>query len=207
MTDDDKALAGEYVLRLLSSAEEAQARARLATDRAFADEVAAWEERLHPMTDGGDEAPSDLLWPKIAAQVAAPVQDNSKGPLRLWQGISVAATAAALVLGIMLFNQPAPLAPDQPLIAALGSDQGRASMTASYDRQTGMLTLTPVLLDTGQLYPELWVIPADGTARSLGMVTRDRPSQVRVTPDMRVYLERGATLAITPEPEGGAPAL
>ena len=78
-------------------------------------------------------------------------------------------------------------------------------MTASYDQNTGELTLTPVSMETGKLYPELWVIPAGGTATSLGIVRGDAPSRIFVNPKHRAVMTRGATLAITPEPFGGAP--
>jgi anti-sigma-K factor RskA len=67
------------------------------------------------------------------------------------------------------------------------------------------MLLTPVSLDTGKLYPELWIIPADGKARSLGIVAGDHATQMVVPANMRVFMEQGATLAITPEPAGGAP--
>jgi anti-sigma-K factor RskA len=107
----------------------------------------------------------------------------------------------------MVLNRPtpAPVGAPAPLIAALGSETGRAAMTASYDRVSGTLTVTPVSMETGKLYPELWVIPAGGSAHSLGIVTRDRPTQVIVAPEARAFLGTGATLAITPEPAGGAP--
>jgi anti-sigma-K factor RskA len=142
-----------------------------------------------------------------AATSAAPAQDNSKGRVRFWQGLSALSTAAALVLAYQVaFAPPPPLAIDSSkLIAALGSETGRASMTASYDPITGKLTLMPVSMDTGRLYPELWIIPEGGKARSLGVVARDKPSQFTVAPDLGALIDDGATLAITPEPRGGAP--
>jgi anti-sigma-K factor RskA len=92
-----------------------------------------------------------------------------------------------------------------PMIAALGSETGNAAITARYDAGSGELLLTPVSLNTGKLYPELWVIPADGKARSLGMMAADKPTQLMVTAEMRAFMAQGATLAITPEPAGGAP--
>jgi len=108
----------------------------------------------------------------------------------------------------LYFMQPSrvtPPTPSAPLVAALGSDTGNAAITARYDAGSGELLLTPVALDTGALYPELWVIPADGKARSLGMMASDKPTQVTVNAELRTFMEQGATLAITPEPAGGAP--
>lgn len=76
---------------------------------------------------------------------------------------------------------------------------------ARYDIEKGQMLLMPVLLETGELYPELWLIPADGKARSLGIVRGDTPSEIIINSDLRTYMNKGATLAITPEPEGGAP--
>jgi anti-sigma-K factor RskA len=208
LSDDDVALAGELVLGVLDPAEAAMAKARAVTDAAFAAEVARWEESMQPLLGGNDTAPPDAIWATVqAATSAAPVQDNSKGRVRFWQGASALSTAAALILAYQVaIAPPSPTAIDSSkLIAAMGSDTGRASMTASYDPITGKLTLMPVSMDTGRLYPELWIIPAGGEARSLGIVARDKPSQFTVAPDLGALIDDGATFAITPEPSGGAP--
>jgi anti-sigma-K factor RskA len=209
LNDDDIALAAELVLGLLEPAQAAQARARAATDRAFADEVAAWEERLQPMLAGVDETPPAHVWSAVESGIApATGQDNPSRGVRLWRGLTALSTGVAAVLAVMLMSRPgggpAPVA-GPPLVAALGSETGAASLAASYDPASGKLLLTPVRLDTGALYPELWVIPADGKARSLGIIRGDAPTRVEVTPALRSYLEKGATLAVTPEPAGGAP--
>ena len=206
LSQDDIALAAEVALGLLTPAEQAQAAARMATDRAFADEVAAWEERFQPMTDGADEIPPERLWSAIDARIAPETGQDNRGRLRLWQGLTALSTGVAAVLAfLMLGQQPAVTPPAAPLIAALGSESGASAMTASYDARTGELILTPVALDTGKLYPELWVVPEGGTARSLGIVRRDAPSRHLVPQELRAAMAAGATLAITPEPEGGAP--
>ncbi len=206
LSDDDIALAGEAALGLLGPAEQAAASARMATDPAFADEVAAWHERLHPMASDASMPPPDAVWQGIQSQIIAqPQQDRGT---TLWKRLTMLSTGIAAVLALMLFTQPTP-SPEPtltaPLIAALGSVEGRAAMTASYDRTTGELTLTPVSMETGTLYPELWIIPEGGTAASLGIVRGDVPSRIFVNPKHRAVMAKGATLAITPEPFGGAP--
>jgi anti-sigma-K factor RskA len=208
LSEDDIALAGELSLGLLSPAEAAAARARAAGDPDFAAEVARWEDRLHPLLGKADVAAPDSAWQAIQTAISSqPTQDNASRSLRFWRGLSLASTAAALLLAVMLMTRSdvAPIVSAPSLVAALGSETGRAALTASYDPQTGSLTLTPVSLQTGALYPELWVIPKGGTARSLGIVTGDRATRVQVATDLRALMRRGATLAITPEPQGGAP--
>jgi anti-sigma-K factor RskA len=208
LSEDDITLAGEYVLGLLDAAEHAMAKARVATDPAFAAEIDAWRSRLASMADGADEAAPDHIWANIEqALPQATGQDAGRFSLRLWQGVAAVSMAVAAYLGILLWAQP--FVPNidtpAPLVAALGSADGKAAITARYDMQNGELLLTPVSLDTGKLYPELWIVPADGKARSLGMMAVDKPTVVAVTPEMREFMAAGGTLAITPEPQGGAP--
>jgi anti-sigma-K factor RskA len=208
LTEDDIALAGEYVLGLLDPAESAAAQARAATDAEFAAEIDAWRERLQSIAGGADEPAPDHIWSKIERTLPAPTgQDVGRGSLRIWQGLTALSAAFAAYFGFLAWQQPVVLPVDSrpPLVAALGSETGNAAITARYDAGNGELLLTPVSLETGKLYPELWVIPADGKARSLGMMATDKPTQVTVTAELREYMAQGATLAITPEPAGGAP--
>lgn len=208
LSEDDIALAGEYVLGLLDAAGEAQANARIATEPVFAAEVEAWRLRLLPMLDG-EETPPAHLWPVIEKALPLPTgQDVGQGKLRFWQTLTGISVSAAAILGILLLQKPeAPQAPapEAPMIAALGSETGNASLTASYQAASGQMIVTPVSLDTGELYPELWIIPADGTPRSLGIVASSEITAMTVSADLRQYMDAGSTLAITPEPQSGGP--
>ena len=208
MTDEDFTLAGEYVLGLLDAGQEAIAVARIATDSAFAAEVEAWRLRLNPLL-GPEQAPPPDMWSKIEKSLpATTLQDVGSGKLTFWRALTGISMTAAVFLGVLLLQKPVPTTPvanPAPMIAALGSADGRSAITASYDSGQGTMILTPVTLDTGELYPELWVIPADGKARSLGVINGDRPTEMDVSPDMRQYMNEGALLAITPEPAQGAP--
>lgn len=208
LSEDDIALAGEYVLGLLDAAEHATAQARVASDAAFAAELDAWRDRLASMAGGADTAAPGEIWATIESALPhATGQDVGRGKLRLWQGLSAASMAVAAYLGVLLWAQPfvPNIETPAPLIAALGSENGKTAITARYDRQSGELLMTPVTLNTGKLYPEIWIVPADGKARSLGMMAVGKPTLVAVTPEMREFMAAGGTLAITPEPQGGAP--
>jgi len=208
LTEDDITLAGEYVLGLLEAAQEASATARIAVDPAFAAEVEAWRVRLMPML-GTEQAPPAHIWTSIEnALPASTGQDLAPRQLTFWRAVSGISMTAAIFMAVLLLQKPdaAPqLAPQSPMVAALGSETGNAAMTAQYDARQGTMLLTPVALDTGTLYPELWIIPEDGKARSMGMIDPKNPTQMLVTPDMRQYVHKGALLAVTPEPPQGAP--
>lgn len=206
LTEDDIALAGEYALGLLNAAERAGTSARVATDPDFAAEVEAWRVRLIPMHGKTSEQPSAEVWEKINAQLN-PVHNGAHAPQRFWKGLSILSTSAAMAMAFFLYLQPLQNGQpaDVPLIVAMKGEAGTASITASYNAQNGEILLTPVLLNTGDLYPELWVIPADGTARSLGIISGAHATLMKVPNEMRRHMAEGGTLAITPEPEGGAP--
>ena len=209
LTDEDIATAGELALGLLDKAEAAQARARLADDPEFATEYAKWPDRMTAMEPLIEDAPSPAVWSRIDAAIASqPRQDNAGTHLRIWQGLTAASFAVALVLATVLWRQPeTQLVPAQPqiLVAAIGAEGGRESVAANYYPQTGALQIIPISLDTGKLYPELWIIPEDGVARSLGMIDPSKPAVHSIPETMRPHLHKGALFAITPEPAGGAP--
>jgi anti-sigma-K factor RskA len=160
------------------------------------------------MAGGSDTAAPDKIWANInAALPIATGQDVGPGNLRLWQGLTAASLAVAAYLGFLVANPPVvpTVQTPAPLVAALGSENGKAAITARYDMQSGELLLTPVSLDTGKLYPELWIIPDGGTPHSLGMMATGKPTLVAVNPETRKFMAAGGTLAITPEPEKGGP--
>lgn len=208
MTDEDFTLAGEYVLGLLDAGQEAVVAARIAMDTDFAAEIEAWRLRLNPLLGPEHLAPAHI-WPNIKkALPVATLQDVGTAKLTFWRALTAISVTATIFLGVLLLQQPAfvaPVANPTPMIAALGSADGRSAITASYDSAQGTMLLTPIALDTGALYPELWIIPADGKARSLGIIKGDRPTEMDVSPEMRQYMNEGALLAITPEPAQGAP--
>ena len=208
LTEDDIGLAAEYVLGLLDAASTVMVEARMTSDAVFAAEVESWRLRLLPML-GGEEAPPAHLWKAVEKALPKSTgQDLDGGKLIFWRTLTGISVSAAAILGILLLQKPDELpvpAVETPLIAALASETGPASLTASYEAGTGRMIITPVSLDTGELYPELWIIPADGKARSLGIVETRSATSMIVPAEMRQYLDSGGTLAITPEPEGGAP--
>jgi anti-sigma-K factor RskA len=208
ISDDDITLAGEAALGLLDRAGEAVVTARVATDTNFAREHAVWNERLVPLLGAAPVPPPAHIWNNIQAKISvAPTRRAANAPVRLWQAIAGTATAVAATLAVMLVNPPAqaPLPASQTLVAALGSETGRAAMTAAYDTRRGELVVTPVAMNADGRFPELWLIDASGDAKSLGFVKADSPTRVPVGQAMRARMQSGMTLAVTLEPNGSAP--
>ena len=207
LPDDDIVLAGEAALGLLDRAGEASVAARIATDPRFAAEVSAWTERLTPLLANAPTPPSAQVWNNVRAQLTSePTRRPANGPVRMWQAIAGTATAVAATLAIMLVNPPAQTpAPSNTLIAALGSETGRAAMTAAYDERRGELVVTPVAMESDGRFPELWVIDGAGDAKSLGFVNASSATRVPVGQALRTRMKSGMTLAVTLEADNSAP--
>lgn len=173
---------------------------------------------------------SRLGWPSVG-DVAAPSAPPSAQKTGLWQnagfwqgvaGLAVAAALAAVAIGPLgllkpetpdtrvVVQPPAPPVedPDAPKpVSTLLRDDGSTGWLASVDPTEGTVLMVPVpaAADAQGREPELWIIPPGGKAQSLGIVSINRSHTVKVPDTLRGDLEKGAVLAITLEPKGGAP--
>jgi anti-sigma-K factor RskA len=208
LSDDDIVLAGEAALGLLDRASEAVVASRIATDASFAAEVRAWQDRFTPMLTADATPPPAKIWNDIRVKIGSvPTKRAANASTTLWKSIAGGATAVAATLAFMLVNPPAPrpMEPAPTLVAALGSETGRAAMTAAYDTRRGELVVTPVAMKADGRFPELWVIDASGDAKSLGFVDATSATRVAVNPELRARIKSGMTLAVTLEADGTAP--
>jgi len=224
-------LAGEYVLGVLDAAQRSEAEQRIAKDPGFARLVRQWENRLAPMLDTlGNEAVPAHVWPRIrtalgwpAVGAGAPRAWQRTG---FWQGMTALAAVVALV-AVFSRGQLEPVAPVAPPVAVtptppptpsepeqatkpvtpLVHDDGTPGWLASVDKAQGKVLMVPVpaAADAAGRAPELWLIPAGGTPRSLGLVSINRAHTVTVPDALRDALVNGSVLAITLEPSSGAP--
>lgn len=220
MTPDD-ALALDWALGALDARAHADAEARRMADPAFARLCDEWAGQLAPLADEVlPVEPSAALWQRIEAEladapVAAPVQAQRTSGwwnnLALWRGATVAFASLA---GAVLISRPAPPAPPAPVVvepgallaATLASDAGAPLVTAALDRDRRAVVLAPVSTqDLAGRVPELWLIPADGTPRSLGLITLGGTQKIAVSPTMLQLVAEGAVLAVSLEPAGGSP--
>ena len=216
MSDRDL-LAAEYALGLLEGEALLEARRLAASDPGFTDAVAQWQERLAPwFNEFGEQAPPAAAWDRIRAAIAAaPVGGNVvelKRKLGVWQGLTAAATAVAaslaLVVGFNATRQPAAIqAPEAPIMAAsLMSPARDVMLSAAFEADGRTLTLMPGKMapPPGRAY-QLWLIPADGKPRSLGMVA-GKAMRMAVEPAMAAHFHEQPMLALSLEPMTGSPA-
>lgn len=211
--DDRDRLAAEFALGVLEGEELATARALAQSDAEFRSAVARWRGRLAPMLeDVTAAAPPKSAWRGVEQRIAPSATVHSlTRRLRVWRGFAAGMTALAAALALFLIiprPNPQPATPAAaPMIAMLGDSQAPAKMFASWDPQSRKLTIM-----AGEAKPpasgrshELWVIPADGKPRSLGVMPSGKTMHMQVRDPMVEQMADGVTLAISVEPTGGSP--
>lgn len=209
VTVADELLAAELAFGLLDGDERRAAEVRLAHDVTFAATHSGWQAHALAMLGARDETPRPSLWPAIVARL--PANDIRAAPpsARPWQFATFAASAAAVLLAVVAVGRPAsaPIVRTDatpPLVAVLTGTGTGAVVAVSFDPATQRLTLAPAALDPAKRSAELWVIPAGGKPRSLGVITADGASWRGAPVAAAGEIAAGATLAITLEPAGGS---
>ncbi len=212
---DLHALAGEYVLGTLPAEQRRALEQRLGDDPALAAAVRDWEERLLPLTAlAGSLAPSPRLWPRIERSLAAlevrPAHPPTAGRwqrLAFWRGLSAAALAACLLLGLstlLLLNRPAP-APRFVVVLAAPQDRTPGWVVQAGDeRHLRLIPLTRTELPTDRAL-QFWT-KADSWAApvSLGLV---QPGQsLELALEQLPPLEADQLFELTLEQAGGSPS-
>jgi anti-sigma-K factor RskA len=216
-------LAGEYALGLLEGEELAQAVRLLAGDGDFRARVARWSGRFAPLLEEVEaESPPPGLWARVeraiapAAITAQPQGSNVvmlRRKVNLWRGYSAAATALAASLALFLVTRPdapvpAPRKTGEALVAMMSAEGSAAKLVATFDPARNSLIVTPtagIQAVAGHAH-ELWLIPADGKPRSMGMVVPGAPHRMAVPEPMMAEMKADVTLALSVEPAGGSPS-
>lgn len=149
----------------------------------------------------------------------------------LWRWLSLGGFAVAAVCAIALLNAvraplvnapvspdvvttpapipaPTPTTPAAPveMASTLTRDDGKPGYVATMDAVSRRITVTSLQpAASGDKVPELWLIPPDGVARSLGVFADSATHTATIPEDYVDLLSTQAILAITLEPPGGAP--
>ncbi len=201
----DDVLAGEYALGLLHGEERRRVEQRLRAEPAFAALEEEWRMRLSGFAGGvAPVEPDPSSWADLERSLFGEPQRTSVwSSVGLWRGLTAAALGvAAGSLAFALFvAEPSP----QPLVASLQATDAGPSYLARIDPATSRLVIRAVHADADATrVPELWLIPSDGVARSLGVIERDGASEITIPAPVQEFMGSGAMLAISLEPPGGS---
>ena len=223
--DDDRVLAGEYVLGVLDPSQRVAVQYRITNEAAFAQAVDWWEQRLTPLV--GEVAavePGAGLWSRISGLIVPRPRPSlvtwgaAWSDVRVWRGTAAGAlalAAACLVIVALPGRAPPPVAPPPVVAVAPTATQvaviadpatREARLVATLDPAHGQLVLTPVALAAPKGRDlELWIIPEGGKPLSLGVIAGGAPTRMAAPAGLKAEGAFTATLAVTDEPPGGSP--
>lgn len=191
--DADEALAAEYVLGVLALDERLSVEKRMASDTAFADQVAAWQNRMSPLNeDFVVVPPSPDVWAKIDSRLFPAPAPKPRLWFRWFAGM---ATAALLVLAAIIVY---PLREPAMVVTLTTPDQSLVYQAAFLDDALTVRRTAGSAAADGQVH-ELWIIAPNAAPVSLGLLAE--------APLTLPYPEppKGWVLAVSVEPEGGSP--
>lgn len=222
-----QALASEYVAGTLVGAARRRFQRLMAEDPSLREEVKYWEQRFGDLGIFEPVPPRELVWTEIEQRIRqtpggvipleAARQRRRLMFWRLWAGV---ATAATVVLAVIVMREqppPAPLVPArtpidvryvqaQAYVAALKlpNEEGQWTVSVLPDsRALRVITSAPSKLPLDSDY-ELWWLGDDGSVTSLGLLPRDGAWQVLLPAHLRV--KASGRVAVSQEPAGGSQA-
>lgn len=217
--DEVELLAGEYVLGVLCADEYAAVENQLASDVSLAQAVERWNQRLFALTElVSPVAPDQALWGRIERSLGSAAV--RPGPLRteprasmprrrsrgggVWRPAALLATAAALVLAVLLgIRQPAVLPAAAVAVAVLDSEDAKPAWVVQVfdDGRVAALPLQAQVVPADRTL-EFWTIPeGEAAPRSLGLL----PAEGARSFELAAAPVTGQFFAISLEPSGGSP--
>ncbi len=213
-SDEADLRAAEYVLGTLGRVEHEAYRRERAGSPSLQAAERAWEARLAPLAAAVPEAaPPPGAWDGIAAQLPgqAPrptVQIVDLRPaLRRWRRAALAAGALAAGLALFIAVERFAPAPETTQYLAVVNRGGELpALVVRVDPRAGTVQVRSLAAEAPRDRSlELWVVPASGAPRSLGLVHKAAGTRLPLPAGDRALLD-GASLAVTLEPPGGSPS-
>lgn len=201
-------LAAEYALGTLRGPARRRFETWLRGDAALRAAVSSWQGRLAAMAEmGRPVTPPARVWGGIERRLQlspAPWwQFWRVDAARPWAGLAFFASAAAVVLAVLLAGRGEAPLPRQ--VAALADAQARTALVVTADparRRLHVQVAQDVRVPDDRTL-QLWAIARDGKPRSLGILPDNRSAELAL--DQRAIGPDVMLLAISLEPKGGSP--
>jgi len=206
--DRADALAGEYVLGTLRGRARERFERAARTERALADAVERWEERLLPLSEALPPVdPPERVWRAIQVRIGGRAPRTSFWTsLGWWRGLALASLAAVIALSVLLLK-PAGERAEGAVVAVLAGSDAKAALVASADRFGRYLTIKAISrIDVpADRSLQLWMLPSGGSPQSLGVFDATTGARVALSAPADQALRNIPALAVSLEPRGGSP--
>lgn len=208
-------LASEYVLGTLTGRARRRFESWMRDSYHVRSAVWHWERQLSPLAESANSVqPRARVWERVQERTGAKAErELARVPwferLGWWRGFSLVATAAALVLAVMLARTPTEVPPAQQYVAVVNGPEAQPLWVVSVDATQGRLAIRShnAAAPAATNSYELWILPAGGAApRSLGVMPTGTGSVDTELPvELRPLLASAQGLAVSLEPAGGSP--
>jgi anti-sigma-K factor RskA len=203
------ALAAEYVVGTLRGASRRRFERLLAESEGARAAVSHWEALL-----GGlgkvlpEQPPPARVWDRIEAELSGRRTARSFwSSIRFWRVWGMGATAALLGLAVVL-SVPQPTLISAGQVAVVENEDNQPMWVITANVTDGTIRARAVNAQAAavdQAY-ELWMLPADGPPRSLGLLpVNGGVASHDIPPALLALLSNSQGLAISLEPAGGSP--
>ncbi len=198
-------LAAEYVLGTLVGKARVRFERLLAHNILLRREVALWEERLHQLNIAEPVQPPRRVWRKITAQIETERLGGRAARNRVlwWKNIATLTTVMLLLSAIALFVPRENSTLSSDFISVMNTDTNVPAWVIRFDTTNQSMSIEA--LRTMQPEKdrdfELWLLQADGTPLSLGLLPR-KGKQSRSMVGSDFDINNG--LAVSIEPLGGS---
>lgn len=201
-------LAAEYVMGTLRGPARRRFEQVLTESAQAREAVALWEGMLGGLgTVLPGVTPPARVWKRIQGQIEPERRGRLWSSLAFWRGWGVAASALVVVLAATLLWMETTDLPEGR-VAVFADQQGQPMWVITANTDTGTLrarAINAVAADADRAY-ELWMLPAEGSPQSLGLLPVGRDvARHDIPPALRALLSNAQGLAISLEPAGGSP--
>ena len=200
-------LAGEYVLGTLQGAARRRFERMLQELPEAQAAVDRWQPHFEQLANALPPVqPSEAVWTGIEKRIDGS-RSTSTPQLGFWRGWALL-TSFALVLAIGFWQFETPVQPQQPQVAFVNEANATPLWVVSMDFDSGQLSTHAISAEAQELDKvfELWMLPATGSPRSLGLMPVNGGRTTReFSPALLELLRSANGLAVSIEPAGGSP--
>jgi anti-sigma-K factor RskA len=202
-----QALSAAYVLGTLRGPARRRFERMAKQDDALATIVSRWEDALSPLAASvAPVEPPARVWREIESRISPATSNLSPVTSSLWRAFGLMAGGLATVLlAFFIWISTGPRG--EPVFVAVltAQDSGPRAVVSMHEPNTLRVHIVKPWAAAEGKSLELWVLPTEGSPRSLGLVANaSGDTLIRLlTTDPRM---QGATaLAVSLEPAGGSP--
>lgn len=197
------ALAVDFILGAMKGAARKRFQRLMMEQPNARQTVWRWEQHLNPLAESlPATVPDKAVWQRIQQRLGWMVPVAPEAPARIGKYWLALATAASLLLAVIMLR-PLLLSPVSQEIAVIQTSDAKAWWLVSKAENTLLVKSTAAVTGDVQHDYELWMLPANGQAPiSLGLL----PQQGQRTLGWPVEAEgiQIAALAVSLEPVGGS---